>query len=116
MKPEPYLSQRGKEIFQRIFSAIQELELSKDVDALDMSVLANAYDLHASAAEHMNKNGYSQETKNNYSQIKADFTVWKQTADYIKNNSGKFGLNPEAREKIKAFALKKEEQDEMDSI
>jgi P27 family predicted phage terminase small subunit len=116
MTPETYLSKRGKEIFKRIEKAIKEQELSKDIDSLDLSALANAYDLHSTASERMNKDGYSQQTKSGYHQVKADFTVWKQTADYIKNNSGKFGLNPESREKIKAFAIKKKEVDPLDSI
>jgi len=107
MKPLHYLTDNGNRIFKQILNAIPR-GISKDIDTYELSMLANAFDLHERASVVMNheEGGFVQTTKNNYSQIKAEFTVWQKTGDFINKHSSNFGLNPASREKIKIFAKK----------
>ena len=113
MKPESYLTKEGKEIFNRILKFVQDKNIVEDIDSLGLSALANAYDLHAKAAEEIGGVGAIQTTPNGYEQVSANFTVWKQTGEYIKNHADKYGLNPSAREKIKSISNKKGKHIEM---
>lgn len=116
MKPQPYLQERGKEIFNEILKHVKDKKLDENIDSYELSMLANAFDMHEQACEKMKEDGATQITANGYSQIRAEFTMWQKTADYITKHSDKFGLNPAAREKIKAFAKKEEKQDPIQSI
>ena len=108
MKPQAYLTDRGVEIFEEILKYIQEKKLDENIDSFELSMLANAFDMHEQACEKMKDEGFTQITANGYSQIRAEFTAWQKTGDYITKHSDKFGLNPAAREKVKAFAKKDE--------
>ena len=81
-------------------------------------MLANAFDLHERVAIGMNENekAYCSVSKNGYSQISAEFTVWQKTGDFINKHSGNFGLNPAAREKIKIFAKKEVKEKLIDKL
>lgn len=109
LEPQSYLTDRGKEIFNDILSCIDERVL-QSTDSFGLSVLANNFDLHHEMADFLNKEGVSQVTKTNYSQVRAEFTVYQKTADYISKNAGQFGLNPDSRQKLKELWSKKEEK------
>lgn len=109
IQPQDYLTKRGKEIFNDILSCIDEKVL-QSTDSFGLSVLANNFDLHHEMAEYLNQNGVSQTTKTNYSQVRAEFTVYQKTADYISKNSSQFGLTPDSRQKLKELWAKKEEK------
>jgi len=77
MKPLNYLRPQGKEIFKQILNAIPR-DVSKDIDTYELSMLANAFDLHERVSAGMNKDitAYCTITKSGYSQISAEFSVW----------------------------------------
>lgn len=108
MKPQSYLTKEGVKIFGELVDHCEKIKLH-DADSFELSMLANAFDLHCRASLIMNKQGggYAQKLKSEYSQITADFTVWKQTGEYINKNAGKFGLDPASREKLKSFTEEK---------
>lgn len=111
MKPQQYLTPEGKEIFNFILKHhLKDIQVM-EADTYMLSALANAYDLHERAGYIMNNtdSGFCQQTKNNYSQVRAEFTVWQKTLEMINKLSPNFGLGPASREKIKAFAEKKQE-------
>lgn len=105
MKPQDYLTDRGKEIFQEIVAAIPNQDILLKTDSLELSMLAQAFDVYARGAKELNDGDSIKTTKAQLS------TIIKQSSDFITKNSDKFGLNPAAREKIQAFAMKKEEKE-----
>jgi len=107
--PQEYLTKRGKLIFNQIIECIDERVL-QSTDSFGLSVLAQNFDMHHDMADFLNKNGVAQRTSTNYSQVRAEFTVFQKTADYISKNSGKYGLSPEDREKLKEVWAKKEKK------
>lgn len=111
MKPLDYLSDEGKDIFNDILSLIPEDKV-QETDSYELSMLSNYFDLYAQAAQAIKKSdtGYKQTTKNDYSQITADVTMMDKASTYIIKNAGKFGLNPEAREKLKEVWAKKQKK------
>jgi P27 family predicted phage terminase small subunit len=109
IEPQSYLTERGVQIFNSILSCIDERVL-QSTDSFGLSVLANNYDLHHTMAEFLNENGVAQVTSTKYSQVRAEYTVFQKTAEYISKNSGAFGLTPEAREKLKEVWAKKEKK------
>ena len=118
MKPLDYLTEEGEKIFYSILELIPS-DITQETDTYELSMLANYFDLYAQAALNIknNKTGYQQQTPNNYSQITADVTMMDKAGAYIIKNSGKFGLNPEAREKLKeVWQKKKKKKSGMDKI
>lgn len=111
MKPLDYLSEEGKEIFNDILSLIPKDKV-QETDSYELSMLSNYFDLYAQAAQAIKDSdtGYKQTTKNDYSQITADVTMMDKASTYIIKNAGKFGLNPEAREKLKEVWAKKQQK------
>lgn len=107
--PQEYLTERGKLIFNQIIECIDERVL-QSTDSFGLSVLAQNFDMHHEMAQFLNENGVAQVTSTNYSQVRAEFTVFQKTADYISKNSGKYGLSPEDREKLKEVWAKKEKK------
>jgi P27 family predicted phage terminase small subunit len=106
---QDYLTKRGKKIYKEIEKHVKDRGLSEAIDSFELSMLANAFDMHHEAAKELNEKGYTQKAPNsNYTQVKGEFTVMQRSWDYINKNGGKFGLNPEAREKIKAFTKKED--------
>lgn len=118
MKPQPYLTENGEAIFNFIVTNHLKNIGVMDADSFMLSALSNAFDLHERAGYVMNNSegGFCQTTKNNYSQVRAEFTVWQKTLEMINKLSPAFGIGPASREKIKAFAETKEEPDELDKI
>jgi P27 family predicted phage terminase small subunit len=111
MNGQGYLTERGQEIYNEILDFIKDKGLDDSIDTFELSILANNFDMYGIASDAVKAHGYSQQTQSGYSQITADYTVMKQCADYIAKHSDKFGLNPSAREKIKAFSKKEKETD-----
>jgi phage terminase small subunit len=100
VKPQEYLSKRGIKIFNEILSCINATIL-QSTDSFVLSVLANNFDLHHEMAAYLNENGVSQQTKTGYSQVRAEYTVYQKTGEYIAKHSGLFGLTPLDQRKIK---------------
>lgn len=109
MKAQSYLTKNGLRIFNEILKFVESKNVSEEIDSLQLSMLAHAFDQHDEAAKEMTKTGgLYQVTKTGYSQVTAAFTVWKQTGEYITKNADKFGINPNAREKLKSFSKEQE--------
>jgi len=118
MEPLDYLTDEGKEIFHSILKLIPSDKI-QSTDTFELSMLANYFDLYAQAAQAIkdSKTGYKQTTKTDYSQITADVTMMDKAGAYIIKNSGKFGLNPESREKLKeVWGKKKKKKSAMDKL
>ena len=106
MKHQLYLTKEGVKIFEELVTHCEEIKLH-NADSFELSMLAFNFWVFDQAAKEIAKGGYSQVTQSGYKQITADFTALKQSGEYIKNNAGKFGLNPAAREKLTAFTAEK---------
>jgi P27 family predicted phage terminase small subunit len=108
VQPEPYLTENGKAIFNRLLDFLDNTKM-ESVDGFELSVLAQHFDTFQVASQKVNDEGYSRVTGNNgYEQVTPHFTAMKDSANYIMKHAEKFGLNPSAREKMKIFDAKKE--------
>jgi P27 family predicted phage terminase small subunit len=103
MNYEASLSNRAKECFERIKKHAEKLGL-QEVDDIEMSMLANEYDMYFTAMEYCNANGYAMITHSGYSQIRPEYTVMKGAYHNIVKHSAKFGMTPGDRAKI--FGMK----------
>lgn len=104
------LSKRGQWILKIIQNAAKNNGLEEG-DILEMTMLANSFDLYFSSAEYIQENGVKQvfeNEKGSYSQIAPEYTVMVKEYQAILKHSGKFGLNPADRKRIFAKAQKKE--------
>jgi len=111
MKPQGYLTKEGKAIFKII---VNHLPSTMGVDSFIISQAAHCLDLVNDSSDKIKNGGYRQKTHNGYSQITADFTVWKEASNRFDKYCKELGLSPSARENIKAFAEKKEELPSLD--
>lgn len=106
-----YLEKRAKEIYKAIETFLRLRGVFDEIDTFELSILSHHFAMYEEAAQKINKKGFTQTAKNsNYTQVTGEFTVLRQCTDIISKYSSKFGLTPEAREKIKAFARGEEEE------
>lgn len=112
MKPQPYLSAKGKKIFRAIHAHCQKLGIANDIDSFELSMLANSFDLYAVSAAYCNKHGVSQMSQSGWNQTVAEYSVLKTEYANILKHSAKFGLNPADREKL--LKNMKEEEDDFE--
>ena len=99
----PYLSRRGRLIFSRILKHIKDAGIDAPIDSMELSMLANSFDVFEIMAEKCNKGGYVVPVtgKNGtFDQAVPEYTIMKQQYDTILKHGPKFGLNPGDREKI----------------
>ena len=103
MKPESYLTDSGKRIFTKIEKYLKEKGITHNITSLELSMLANSFDVYATAALDVNENGYKQlnERTGGYS-LSPAAQVMKTEYTNIKNHSPKFGINPVDMRKILA--------------
>ena len=98
-----YLSSEGVLILNRLKKHVSGLK-TMDIDSLEMTMLANSFDLYAKAAKLCNEDGVSMtiitEKGGEYSQIRPEYTVMKTEYMNILKHGVKFGLNPADRDKI----------------
>jgi len=112
MKPENYLTDTGKKIFDRLVKMLKSK--IEDIDVFQLSQLADAIDLNQRACYAINypekgtnqKDGV-QRTPNGYTQVTGQVTVRDKTQKTIDTLSARFGLTPGDREKIKTQDEKK---------
>lgn len=107
--PQPYLTDRGKEIFNDLLSCIDKRILQK-TDSYGLSILANHYYLFEYYTEIINREGGVQVTKSDYSQIRAEWTIASKSAEFIAKHESHWGMNPDAREKLSVVWAKREEK------
>lgn len=132
-----HLTDTGKEIYRRLESFVKGKLNMEEVDDIELSMLANSYDLYFKNAKFCNDYGVSmsfpksgkpdngedddelaEDEKNEikaktggmYQQIRPEYTVMKNEYQNILKHSSKFGLTPGDRAKIfKDFGKNKEE-------
>lgn len=115
----PYLTKRGRLIFYRILNHIKDAGIDADIDNMELSMLANAFDLFEIMSKKCNENGYIAPVsgKNGtFDQVVPEYGIMKQQYDIIMKHAPKFGLNPGDREKIFAGMKKKKKVSVSDGL
>lgn len=113
-EPAGYLSKRGRKIFLDIVRHVKDNEIIHDIDTLELSMLANCFDLYETAALYCRDKGITDtfEGKNGaYKNVVPEYNVMQQQYDKILKHSSKFGLNPGDRAKIFGGLKKKRKAD-----
>ena len=96
-----FLSDEGREIYKMIRQHLTDNNILKDADDLELSMLANSFDLYGKNAEFCTTYGTTQKPKGGgWDQIRPEYTVMKNEYGNILKHGGKFGLNPGDRDKI----------------
>lgn len=99
-----YLSEDGKEVYERLIKHCKDKLRMFDIDSLELSMLANSFSLYADSAKICNEKGISMSFTNDkggvYEQIRPEYTVMKNEYQNILKHGAKFGLNPGDRDKI----------------
>lgn len=119
-EPLPYLTKRGRKIFSQIVKHITDTETIFDIDVLELSMLANSFDIYERMSEQCNgdsglielvtgKNGSFRQARPEYSIMKAEYAN-------IMKNSGKYGLTPGDREKVFSGMKKKKKVSVSDGL
>ena len=108
------MNKQERKIYDTILSFLNQRELEMDVDSFSLEVLAKAFAAYNNTSEVISKMDFTKQDKG-FSQTNT-WLIYKQAIDTIYKFGDKFGLNPTAREKIKAFAKKEEKEDPMEKI
>jgi phage terminase small subunit len=105
------LTDRGQEIFEDLKRLVElRMELQPG-DEYELTVLAQAFDTLERNAKYCDLNGDIHEmvTKTGvYPMVRPEHSVMEKARAHILKHSGKFGLNPQDREKMKTPAPRKE--------
>lgn len=114
-EPLPYLTKRGRKIFSLIIKHIQDSGFLFDIDTLELSMLANSFDIYERMSEICNgENGLTEMVtgKNGtFKQVRPEYTIMKNEYTNVIKNSSKYGLTPGDREKIFSGMKKKKKAD-----
>lgn len=122
MKPEKYLTRRGKQYFKAIEKILSEKGIADYSYSIKLSMLANELakyeECHLKAAEREQKGmpGFYNLYENGTVQVNAFFTIAKEAQSAIDKLSSKFGLTPLDFTKIKDITKAKETKDPLDGI
>lgn len=131
-----HLTDTGKKIYKRLEAFVKGKLHMEEVDDIELSMLANSYDLYFKSAKYCNEYGVSMSFNQKrgkadeedgidlsddekdlikskqggmYQQIRPEYTVMKNEYQNILKHSSKFGLTPGDRAKIfKDFGKEKE--------
>jgi hypothetical protein len=119
MKPQPFLTDTGKGIFNQLVKHVETAGLV-DIDSFRLSDLANAMDMVQRSSQEINfptgkykkdqKDGV-QITSNGYTQVTGHVTVMDKYNKIVDTLGAKYGLTAADREKISAFSHKKDKPD-----
>lgn len=117
-QPAKYLTERGKKIFKEIVKHIKESEIIADIDTLELSMLANSFDVFENMASICNADGDSggyteivTGKNGSFKQTRPEYTIMKNEYANVLKHSGKFGLTPGDRHKIFGGLKKKKKAD-----
>lgn len=102
MKPQKYLTKEAKQIFEEIRDHLSSVECH-DVDSFKLSILASAFDDYAKFSEKIAEEGVT----NKHDQKHPLLSARDSAVNTITKFSSAFGIDPQSREKIAAFAEKK---------
>jgi len=109
-----FLSKNGLLIFQELEKHCSEKMKMYEVDKFELAMLANSFDLYATAAKYCSEHGTKMTIlteRGTYFQINPEYTVMRGEYANVLKHSGKFGLNPADRERIfKSLANAKPEK------
>jgi phage terminase small subunit len=96
-----FLTPTGVTIYKNIIAHCKKYGI-EEVDHMEMSMLANAFDMYIKYATICNKESGAIQGPfdSGYSQVSPEYNIMKQQYDLIMKHSNKFGLNPADREKI----------------
>jgi phage terminase small subunit len=96
-----FLTETGVVIYKTILEHCKKYGI-EEVDHMEMSMLANAFDMYIKYATICNKGtgAIQGPFESGYAQVSPEYNIMKQQYDLIMKHSGKFGLNPADREKI----------------
>jgi phage terminase small subunit len=133
-----HLTETGKAIYTRLETFVKGKLAMAEVDDIELSMLANSYDLYFRMAKYCNDHGVTMsfskkvaeanvgtelaedeadeikaKTGGAYQQIRPEYTAMKNEYQNILKHSSKFGLTPGDRAKIFKDFGKKDEVDPM---
>ena len=88
MKPESYLTDYGKRIFNTIASYLEKKGLDQDVTSLELSMLANSFDLYDQAANTVKTDGWQQYNERSGAMVVTPaYMIMKTEFNNIKNHA-----------------------------
>ncbi len=113
VQPVDYLTKRGRKIFQLIVKHCQGMELDLDIDILELTMLANSFDLYESAAKRLNDLRMANEPDpyGTKGKLSSDYQVMLKEYEKVLKHAPKYGLNPGDRHKIFGGLKKKKKAD-----
>jgi hypothetical protein len=102
VQPVPYLTKRGRKIFQEIVAHVKDSGLDSDIDYIHLTMLANSIDLYEDAAMRINtlRNAESAHPYGADGKPTVDFIVMRTEYEKVMKHSPKYGINPGDRAKI----------------
>jgi phage terminase small subunit len=109
IQPVPYLTKRGRRIFQEIVRHVKESGLDSEIDYIHLTMLANSIDLYEDAADRINKLRASgdPEPYGESGKPSVDFIVMRTEYEKVMKHSPKYGINPADRMKMGGMKTKK---------
>jgi hypothetical protein len=112
VEPVGYLTKRGRRIFQLIVSHCKDSGFDLDIDVLELTMLANSFDLYEDAASRLNKlRGENvPDVFGKGGKVSSDYIVMKSEYEKVMKHGPKYGLNPGDRHKIFGGLKKKEKK------
>ena len=112
MKPEKYLSPRGKRNFKKLEKLLQSRGVVDEIYSIELSMLANELDRYETAIETGNDKGfYNYFEKGGTVQVNAYHTMAKTALDHVMKLGAKFGLSPKDFKDIEGAKEKKEKKE-----
>jgi len=102
-EPMNYLTKRGRKLFYLIIRHVRDAGIDSSIDSIELSTLANSFDVYESMAKVCNEEGFiaSVTGKNGtFDQIRPQYTIMRNEYANIMKNSMKYGMTPGDREKI----------------
>jgi phage terminase small subunit len=136
-----HLTDKGKQIYARLEAFVKGKLTMGEVDDIELSMLANSYDLYFRMAKYCNVHGVSMTFSSKapvpddedddlaedekdfikakgggYQQIRPEYTVMKNEYQNILKHSAKFGLTPGDRAKIFKDFGKEKESDPLEEL
>ena len=116
MKPESYLSDKGKKHFERIKQHVLDADSLMDIDSYGLSMMANYLEMYHDAAQAVHDTGSWQVFANGASNVSGAFSVMEKCMGQFLKFSEKFGLSPKDREKMLKFNNPRDSHDALDDI
>lgn len=108
MKPETYLTKEGKAIFSQIAAYLEEKRQVESIDSAFVSACANSCYLMHKYAKVIIEEGAVQEFSTGAQNVTAAYSIFHKERENYARMCKSLGITPEGREKLSAFAAKKQ--------